>query len=143
MARLDPLIKVQRHVVDEKRRALAALLREIETLQNKKEHLLMQMAREAALAETAGTPQTLQDYARFAHASRVQMAAIDVAVQKLDLRVAAAQEDIRAAFSDLKKTEITVRERRARDTRAAKQKEDSEFDAIGIDQHARQQTSDE
>lgn len=133
MARLDPLIKVQRHVVDEKRRALATLLREVEGLQAKKDQMLMNLAREAALAEATGDPRMISDYNRFAHASRVQMAALDVAMGKLQVRVAIAQEDIRAAFADLKKTEITDRERKTRAQREVVRKEIAEFDAIGVE----------
>ena len=62
---------------------------------------------------------------------------------KMDTRIAAAQEDMRAAFAEMKKVEITQRVRDEKDAAAQKRKEESELDEIALEGYRRNLISDE
>lgn len=138
MARLDPLIRLRRHTVDEKRRALAELLRQAEVLAAHKDKILLTLARERVLADGVGDPTIIADYARFAMAAREDIAALEGEAARLESRLVMAQEEVRAAFAELKKVEITARERKKRTEKEQNAKESAELDAIGIENFRRQ-----
>lgn len=141
MARLEPLIRYRKHSVDEKRRALANLYREADTLQRYKDELLMQLAREQALAESSENFETQAYFGRFAQRVREQVDAVDGAMAKLNVRIALAQDDVRDAFAEMKKIEITDRERKKRDAKAVEDKERKELDEIALSGYARGQNT--
>jgi flagellar export protein FliJ len=132
MANLKPLIRFRKHTVDEKQRALARLYKEAEQLQKQKEVIERQMERESELAKEMG--HEAQAYlGRFLEGARRKIKAVEVSIGKMDARIAAAQEDIRAAYNEMKKIEITQRTRQEREEKARKHKEGAELDDIGID----------
>lgn len=139
MARLEPLIRFRKHGVDEKRRTLANLYREVDQLQRHKGELLLQLAREQALAEGSENIETSAYFGRFAQRVRGQIAAVDAALGKLDVRIALAQDDVREAFAEMKKIEITDRERKKREDKARDDKERRELDEIALTGYARGQ----
>lgn len=139
MARLDPLIRFRKHTVDEKRRVLAELYRMGDMLRARKDELLMQLASEQAIAETMPDPETQIFFGRYAQAVRARTDDIDEALSKLDVRIRLAQDDVREAFSDMKKIEITDRERKLREAKAEDAKNAALLDEIGIEGFRRKQ----
>jgi flagellar export protein FliJ len=132
MADLKPLIRFRKHTVDEKQRALARLYKEAEQLQKQKEIIEQQIARESDLALEMG--HEAQAYlGRFLEGARRKIRALDVSIGKMDARIAAAQEDIRAAYNEMKKVEITQRTREEREEAERDKKESATLDEIGID----------
>jgi flagellar export protein FliJ len=132
MADLKPLIRFRKHTVDEKQRALARLYKEAEQLQKQKEIIAQQMARESELAAEMG--HEAQAYlGRFLEGARRKIRALDISLGKMDARIAAAQEDIRAAYNEMKKVEITQRTREEREQAARDKKESDTLDEVGID----------
>lgn len=137
MADLDPLIRYRKHGVDERRRALARLYEELDTLTHSKEVQEQQLEEETELAKEQGTVEALKALDLFRKASKSRIAALAEAIEKMEVRIAAAQEDMREAFSDMKKVEITQRERKKREVKEFNKKESRELDDIGIEQHRR------
>ncbi len=133
MADLHGLIRLRKHTVDEKQRVLARLFREAEQIESQKQALLDQMQEERKLAEESEMLESIAYYGRYAEGVRIKIGGLDKALKKLNTRIAIAQEDIRAAFAELKKAEITQRRRDEAIKEEEKQKESKELDEIGIE----------
>lgn len=137
MADLDPLIRYRKHGVDEKRRFLSQLYREQEKVAAQKALIEEQMQKEIDLAAEMGTVESQAYLGKYLEGARKKAQALEVTIRKMDGRIAAAQEDVRNAFSDLKKIEITQDAREAKEKAKEKRKEDIEMDDIAIDQFRR------
>lgn len=137
MADLDPLIRYRKHIVDEKRRFLSQLYREMEQLELQKKVIESQMEREITLAAEMGTPEAQAYLGLYLEGARRKIKALNVSLAKMETRVAAAQEDIRAAFAELKKIEIIQRNREEEEAAALKRKEDQTLDEIAIEGYRR------
>ena len=137
MADLDPLIRYRKHGVDEKRRVLGQLYREQEMLQRQKETIQKQMQIEQDLANEMGSTDAIAYLGRYLEGARKKIKAIDAAVKKLETRIIAAREDVRTAFSEMKKVEIVQRNREKEEEAEAKRKEDIEYADIAIEGYRR------
>jgi len=133
MADLEPLIKFRKHTVDEKRRFLAQLYREAEMMERQKQVIEDQMAHEIEMAKEMQTAEAQAYLGKYLEGARRKVKAMEMSLKKMDVRIAAAQEDMRAAFAEMKKIEITQRNRDERDAAALRKKEGQELDEIGID----------
>lgn len=140
MADLEALIKFRRHTVDEKRRFLAQLYREAEQIERQKQVILQQMEREIAMAEKMGTSDAQTFLGKYLEGARRKVKALEGALKKMDVRIAAAQEDMRAAFNEMKKIEITQRNREERAEAEQKKKDDQELDEVALDTYRRRLT---
>ena len=63
MADLDPLIRLRKHIVDEKQKILSTLYREAENLENKKKAMLDQVEHERKLVEDGSSPEARRSMA--------------------------------------------------------------------------------
>src|SRR5271154_2016122 len=114
MADLRPLIRFRKHGVDEKRRFLAQLFREAEVVERQKKVIEDQMKKEIDLGREMGTD--AQTYlGKYLQGARRKVKALELSIKKMEVRIAAAQEDIRESFAEMKKVEITQRNRDARE----------------------------
>lgn len=132
MADLESLIKVRRHAVDEKRRFIAQLYREAEKFEQQKQVILNQMKKEEAMAEQMATAEAAAFLGRYLEGARKKIRALDSSIKKMETRIAAAQEDMRTAFAELKKVEITQRNRNKREKTVRDKRESKELDEIGV-----------
>ncbi|MBI4030764.1 MAG: hypothetical protein HY370_03745 [Proteobacteria bacterium] len=132
MADLEPLIKFRKHTVDEKRRFLAQLYREAEMMERQKQVVEDQMAREIETAREMQMAEAQAYLGKYLEGARRKVKAMETSLKKMDVRIAAAQEDMRAAYAEMKKIEITQRNRNEREAAALRKKEDQELDEIGI-----------
>lgn len=131
MADLFGLIRLRRHTVEEKQKVLSALYREAENFQNKRRAMEEQILREKALAgedRDAGI-----FFGIYAERMRRKIGLIDDAIAKINVRIAAAQEDVRAAFAEQKKAEIIQRKRDEEEESEIAAREDRVLDEIGIE----------
>lgn len=142
MADLDPLIRFRRHIVDEKRRFLARLYEESEQLQKTKEEEKDSLAKETQIAHALGTAEALSDLGKYSEATKKRIKTLDNAIRKMEMRIAAAQEDMRAAFAELKKIEIIHRRREEAEEAEEKHKEDQELDEIALGTYLKNQVED-
>lgn len=137
MADLDPLIRYRKYGVDEKRRFLARLYEEAEKLEAAKQEAEDNIEKERRLAEELGSAEALSALGRYTEAMRRKIKKIDESIAKMENRIAAAQEDMRNAFAEMKKVEITQRGRKERAQNEERQKEDNELDEIAIENYRR------
>lgn len=137
MADLDPLIRYRKYGVDEKRRFLARLYEEAEKLEAARQDAEENVAKERRLAEELGSAEALSALGAYMEAMRLKIKKIDESISKMEKRIAAAQEDMRNAFAEMKKVEITQRGRKEREQSEEQQKEDNELDEIAIGNYRR------
>ncbi|MGB1076839.1 MAG: flagellar export protein FliJ [Bdellovibrionales bacterium] len=134
MAKLSGLIKVQKHRVDEKQKILARLYREQEELEQKKQELLEQIEKETQIAnQMDDDPITRLSFANFVDNTKTKIAKLDDDIDKVKMRVELAQDKIREAFEELKKTEIVERNRKTEEKKKIAKKVSQELDEIGIE----------
>lgn len=133
MANLQSLIKIRRHAVEEKQKALAALFREVEGLEEQKSILRDRLEKERQSLETNPVLEFFAYFGRFSYGVKRKIAAIDEEIAKTNVRIQILQDDMRVAFAELKRIEIVDGRRAAEDARAIKEKESRELDAIGIE----------
>lgn len=143
MADLDPLIRLRKHAVEEKQRVVAQLYREVENLERQKKIVQDQMAHEKKLAEEMQRPEAITYYGRYAEGARKKIAAFQAAIKKIESRIEAAQEEMRTAFADMKKIQITQSNREKREGKERQKKEDAQLDEIALDQYRRKVLEDE
>lgn len=133
MANLLSLIKLRRHNVDEKQKALAQLYRDIETVENSKSVLIDRLRSEREVLDQSGTLEMYAYFGRFSQNIQRMLERLNLEKQKLETRIAIAQDDIREAFASMKRIEIVQREREKAEKKEADDKETREMDDIGID----------
>lgn len=143
MADLQALIRLRKHAVDEKQRAVAQLYREAELLEKQKKVVEDQMAHEKRLAEEMNRPEAISFYTRYAEGARKKIAALQMSIKKMEGRIEAAQEDMRVAFAEMKKIQITQTRREKREAKVQQKKEDAQMDEIAIEQYRRQTLEEE
>jgi len=136
MARLDPLMKVRKHAVDEKQKVLSALYREQEKILMQKESLIAQMMQEQALVEKSDNMDLKTAFGPYLTSVQNKIESLDDMLAKLETRIVVALDDIRTAFGDLKKIEIVDRERKKTETKKKNAKEQAMFDDVAITRHA-------
>lgn len=138
MADLNPLIRVRKHVVEQKQKFLAELYRQAEELDNQKKTMLDQLAEEQETVKDMGV-EMLTYFGHYTDAVKERVEEIDEARGKLEVRIEIAREDMREAFAELKKIEITQDRREAEELKAIEKKESGELDEIGIESFRRKQ----
>ena len=133
MADLESLIRFRKHTVDEKQKFLSQLFRDAENLQRQRQAILDKMEKEAQLAKELNIPEMNASLGRYLEGARKKTKIYDVAIKKIEVRIAAAQEDIREAFAEQKKVEITHKARLDREKKTQDDKDSRELDDIALD----------
>ncbi|MAM34800.1 MAG: hypothetical protein CMH28_06970 [Micavibrio sp.] len=133
MARLDSLIRVKKHRVDEKQKALGRLYREMEELQAEKQTVLDAQEKERLIAEEMASDVSVQQsYAAFKERVKARLNGIKQKEARLETRILVAQDDMKDAFADLKKVEIVDENRKEKEKKERLKKENETLDEIGI-----------
>ncbi len=140
MADLDPLIRVRRHNVEQKQKFLAELYRQVEELETKKKTLEQQIIDERGRVDEIGTAEVIAYYGRYAEATRKKIRHLSREIKKMETRIDIAREDMREAFAELKKIEITQRNREDAEKKEQNKKENQELDEVAIDNYRRRQS---
>ncbi|MGH1403547.1 MAG: hypothetical protein ACRBDL_04835 [Alphaproteobacteria bacterium] len=125
MADLDSLIRVRRHTVEEKQKALSELYKQADQLQIERDSLETQRAIEREKAKEAD-PMLQGFFASYSQNVDNKLEGLDQKRAKLEKRIAIAQDDVREAFGDLKKIEI-IDERRKAEHLAEIEKKEMDF----------------
>ncbi|MCB9965790.1 MAG: flagellar FliJ family protein [Rhodospirillales bacterium] len=137
MANLSSLIRLRKHTVDQKQKFLADLYRQVDALTAEKTSLNEQVAAERHQLEEQGVLEALAWFGRYAAGVKLKIELIDRDIQALEERIDIARADLRNAFSELKKIEITDRRRREEERKKEQTKESRALDEIGIEGHRR------
>ena len=139
MADLESLIRLRRHTVEEKQKVLAGILREIETIEARKEELRQRLEAERKALDENLTLETRDFYGRFESVIRGNIQTLDSNKSELELKLNQAQEEVRLAFAEQKRIEIVNDRRLEEEKKEINDKESSELDDIGIEGFRRQE----
>lgn len=141
MADLDGLIRYRKHIVEEKQKIISELYREAERVERQKQTILEQMEKERAVAEAMEGTDALSYLGRYLEGARTKIKVLEHTLEKMEARIMAAQEDMRAAFAEQKKVQIVQRTRQEREETEEKKREDKELDDIAVEGHRRKDDS--
>lgn len=136
MADLNPLIRVRKHTVEQKQKALAELYKQAEELLSQKKKLIDQLAIERQKVDEMGVA-ALGYFGRYSEVVRERSEEIDESMKMLEVRIEVAREDMRLAFAELKKIEITQERRDDAEVAAREKKADQILDDIAIEGYRR------
>ncbi len=139
MKKLDPLIRVRKHTVEQKQKALAALYKREEEMKNERDKLEAQLAIEMEKAKDMDA-EFLNYFGPYSARVQNQIERIDAKRKKLENQIALAQESVRAAFAELKKVEIIDKRRKAEERAEIDKKESDMLDDIAVDGFRRKET---
>ncbi len=140
-ADLNPLIRVQKHALEQKQKFLAELYRQAEEYEAQKEAMLKTLEEEREKLDDMGV-EMLRYFGPYEAGVDERVKEIDAALLALNARIDFAREDMRAAFAELKKIEITQEERDAQEKRAHDKRENAALDEIGLEVFRRRQGED-
>ncbi len=137
MADLTGLIRVRKHELEQKQKTIAELYRQAEELAHQKTELLETLDEEQEKLKDFGV-EMLSYFGPYSEAVHERVEDIDAATAKLETRIEIAREDMRMAYAEFKKIEIT-HERRLEEEQDAEEKRDSmTMDDIAIENYRRQ-----
>ena len=136
MAKLDPLIRVRKHAIEQKQKFLATLYAKAEELKDQRDTLETQLAIESEKAKDLGA-EMMGYFGAYADSVHVQIEEIDGFREHMEGRIQMAQDDMRQAFTELKKVEIIDDRRRAEALAELDKKEADELDEIAINMFQR------
>jgi flagellar export protein FliJ len=132
---LDSLIRLHKWQLDEKRRALADLESLAGRLGGEIAKLDGELARESAVAAEQEEP--MIGFAAYLEATRNRRERLTASLDQVRTQIAAATEDIRSAFQELKKYELAAAGRVGRAMAREKRRETAYLDEVGVDAHRR------
>ena len=138
MADLSVLIRLHKHELDEKRRALSSLYTEMALLENQRLALEQEFEREKSAASD------LQDihYTFPLYAEKVQKRReeLDRLQHAMEIKIDLAKESLMETFSELKKFEMTQEERERLEREEQLIRENANFDAIALEGFTRRKS---
>ncbi len=135
MSGLDQLLRLQRWTLDEKRRQAGELEQLIDRLVKDILGLEQQVQREVEAARNDLEMQ--RALPNYREAMKDRRARLEKSMNDLRAELAKLHDDITGAFSDLKKTEQTVKNREQRQKLAERRREQIVSDEIGLQLHRR------
>tara|TARA_A100001015_G_C14694857_1_gene595899 strand:- start:113 stop:538 length:426 start_codon:yes stop_codon:yes gene_type:complete len=141
MADLSGLIRVRKHDLEQKQKTIAELYRQVEELTHQKAELLETLDAEQEKLQDFGV-EMLSYFGPYSDAVHERVEEIDDKTVKLETRIEIAREDMRIAYAELKKIEIT-HERRLEEERDEQEKRESNtLDEIALEGYLRQMADD-
>lgn len=135
MRTLATLIKMHRHALDEKRRALTDLENLRADLIGQREKLDADLVREQDVAKQ--TESGAFAYAGFHQGYIQRRDRLIVSLAELEARIAAAQEDVSAAYQDVKRHEIALAARQRKQREEEERRAQNVLDEVSLDMHRR------
>ncbi len=133
MADLEALIRLRRHMVEEKQKVLAGIFEQVESLEAQKNEFLERLNKERKALDENLTLETSAYYGRFEAVIRRNVELLNTELSTLETRLEIAQEEVRGAFADMKRVEIVHERRQEEERQEIDKKESQNLDAIGID----------
>jgi len=133
MADLESLIRLRKHSVEEKQKTLGAIYAEVEAIENRKQELIERLEKERQALDENLALETREYYGRFEGVIRGNIEKLNAELAELEIRLEAAQEEVRLAFAEQKRVEIVHERRQEEEREELKKKESRELDAIGIE----------
>lgn len=141
MADLDPLIRIRKHAVEQKQKFLAELYRQAEELETQKRKMIETLAEERKKVDEMGV-EALGYFGHYSEAVRGRVEDIEDSLKKLNNRIEIAREDMREAFAEQKKIEITQAQRKDAERKKQSKKETDLLDEVAIEGYRRNSEED-
>lgn len=140
MPNLDPLIRLRKFSLEERQRVVAKLYAQVEELEIRKKAILDSVESEkVAIDDNAQHFSMMQAFLNYLQNAQKQVEDINNQISTLDIKIDRATEEMREAFGELKKIEIT-RDRRLEELRQLNLKrEDAMFSDIAIEMWRRRE----
>lgn len=131
MADLSSLIRLHKHELDEKRRALSELYGELATLEREIRDL--ERAFEAEKAAVSASGDIHFTFAGYVEAVAAQRTVLEQRGATLEKKIEAARDDMMTTFTELKKYQMTQDERQRLEAEERAFKDAQNMDAIGLE----------
>jgi hypothetical protein len=135
MRTLATLIKVHKHQLDEKRRALTDLENLRADLLGQREKLDADLVREQDVAKQVECGAFA--YAGFAQGYLARRDKLMASLAELETRIAAAQQTVSEAYQDLKRHEIALASRQRRQKEEEERRAQTVLDEVSLEMHRR------
>lgn len=135
MAKLHNLIKYRRHTLEEKRKLLAVLNTELESLRAEKKSLLDRLAAEKNLA--AVDVDIARNFGAYLNRVLRECAALDTSIGEKLQEVRAATHVVQDAYLEVKKLEVTQEKRDQDEEDRLDRIETNTLDDVGIENFRR------
>ena len=133
MADLKALIRVKKYQIDEKQKRIADLFRQAEDIEGRKDALRSTLEEERKIAENTILRDTENMFGLYAEGVKKQITLLDRDLAKLETRIQIAQDEIREAFTEMKRIELIQKQRENREAAKITARENAELDEIGLD----------
>lgn len=130
MADLNPLIRYRKFALEEQQRFLSRLYQEADRMMERKQVILDRVEREKNLTSVDTSPDMIVAFLGYVDRMRGQVAMLDSELTRIEARIDVAMDEMRDAFSELKKVEITHRRRMEERKKMLQKKEDAMFAEI-------------
>ena len=134
-ASLNTLLRISRHELDEKRRHIADIMRDVEAIDAMQSELDQRLIAEQVVAKSAGLP---GDYASYSLKIRQQKHQLDGEMAEVTERLQEAQEAAMDVYRDVKKYEKLEAALIEEEKRQALYRENAQLDEISSQKSARQ-----
>ncbi len=135
MAKLKGLIRLKRHELDEKRRVLAELSEQLETVQHNRKQILDRLETEKNLATVDF--KAAQNFGQYLNNALNQCRDCDKKIEHLRHEIEQAREVVRIAFMEVKKVELTQENRDKAEKAVIAKRETAQMDEAGLNSHRR------
>lgn len=131
MSEFESLIRVRRHEIEQKQKALAVLYKQAEDLKNKRDELETQRAIEAEKTKDS-PPEMIGFFQPYADRVTAEIEEIDLKREGLKHKIRFAQDEMRDAFAEMKKIEIVDKRHKAEFLSEIERKEAMLMDEVAI-----------
>ncbi|GAB5387534.1 MAG: hypothetical protein Alpg2KO_05020 [Alphaproteobacteria bacterium] len=135
MADLRPLIRLNRHQLEQLQKALGELRVEAERLEQQKQDLADRLSREAETAKADHIAACA--FLPFRERTKRDQTQLDQALSRVNARITLQLDRIGDAFAELKKLELAQDKREAEHRQKLARQEADELDEIALQRHGR------
>lgn len=137
MANLDPLIRLNKFQLEEKQRALSELYARVEKLETDKRAILDSVESEKQALDDMTHLSAMTSFMAYVQRTKTEIGLINDQISSLEIKITRAVDEMREAFGELKKIEIT-RDRRLEEIQKENLKrEDALFSEIALEIYRR------
>ena len=138
MANLDPLIRLNKFKLEDKQRALSKLYAEVEKLEIQKKAILDSVESEKGSVQSdLADMAMMQAFLNYFQRSKKDVDKLNGQISTLEIKINRAIDEMREAFGELKKIEITRDRRLAEIHKENIKREDALFSEIALEIYRR------
>ncbi len=137
MANLDPLIRLNKFQLEEKQRVLSKLYDDVNTLEIQKSAIMDGVESEKDAIDNMQDITMMQAFMGYIQRTKVEINLINDQISSIEIKITRAVDEMREAFGELKKIEITRDRRLADIAKENAKREDALFSEIAIEMYRR------